>query len=105
MSAKFPRGGANPFSAIRLIWLISLPEYAINVSQMHIYQNTFSNGSGWGKEIILWLFEQNESDIKPNFVLNNLTNMRKISSNSFLILGSLHFTSDNGRFNFIVMFS
>ena len=35
-------------------------------------------GSGWGYEIFLWLIEQNESDIKFNFVLNSSAYMRTI---------------------------
>ena len=78
------------------IWLISMPNSAITVSRMHIPpKNTLSKVSGWGEEIRLWSFKQNESDIKLNFVLNSSAYMRKISSTIFFILGSTHFTSEN----------
>ena len=75
---------------------ISTPKSDVTVSQMHVpppplqkenkrkknqknnksnnknnkQTNRLSKGSGWGKEIIMWSFEQNESDIKVNSVLN-----------------------------------
>ena len=68
--------------------LISMPNYAMTVSQMNIPSKTLI---GWGKEILLWSFEYNERDVKLNFVLNCSAYMQNISSNSFNILGSKHF--------------
>ena len=76
--------------------LFNMPNSAIILSQMHI-QNPHptnkkkSKGSGLGKEILPWSFEQNDSDIKVYFVFNRSAYMRKISSNSFILLGSKHF--------------
>ena len=81
------------------MWLISMQNSAITVSQMH-NTNILSNGSGWGKDIILWSFEHNESDIKLQFVLYSSAYMQNISSNIFIILGSKHFTSENGALVF-----
>ena len=54
-------------------------------------QNILSKCSGWGKEL-----RADESDIELNFVLNGLAKyILTISSNSFIIPGSKHFTSDN----------
>ena len=53
------------------IWLIFLLNSAITVSHMHIPPKHLLKDSGWGKEIILWSFEQNESDIKLNFLSNS----------------------------------
>ena len=66
------------------------------MSHMHKPPKHLSKGSGCGKEIILWSFEQNGSDIKLKCVLNNSANMRNISSNIIIVLGSKHFTSENG---------
>ena len=78
------------------MWLISMPNAAKAVSQINIPPKTLSKGSGWGKDILLWSFQQNKRGIKLNFVLNSSAYMQRISSNIFLILGSKHFTSENG---------
>ena len=79
------------------MWLISMPNAAIAVSQMNIPpEKTLSKGSGWRKDILLWSFKQNESGTKLNFVLNSSAYMRNISSNIFVILESKHFTPENG---------
>ena len=70
--------------------LISMPDSA----NAHT-PKTLSKGSGWGKEIILLSFEQNESGIKLNFVFDSSAYMQRISSNSIIILGSIHFASEN----------
>ena len=71
--------------------LIPMPISTITVSKMHIPPKThsLSKGSGWGKEIRLWSFEQNESDIKLNSVLNSSAKHAK-DFLLFLILGSKH---------------
>ena len=60
-----------------LMLLISMPDSDINVSQMHIPPKShFQKAVGMVK-IIMWSFEQNENDIKLNFVLNISAYMRK----------------------------
>ena len=79
--------------------LISMPNSAITVSQMHTPSKTLSKGSGWGKEILLWSFESNESDIKLNFVLNSSAYMQKKNLQTVSIYWEASiFISDNGVF-------
>ena len=82
---------AQIFLLFQKIILIPMPNSTITASQYTYPQNTLSKRSRWGKEIHLWLFEQNESDIKFNFVFNSSAYMRKISSKSGIDLGSTHF--------------
>ena len=67
------------------------------VSNAHTLKNTLSKDSGWGKEILLWSFELNESDTKLNFVLNSSTYMQKKNLQTVsLYLEASIFISDNG---------
>ena len=73
-----------------------MTNFAITVSQIHIPPEHFQKAVG-EELIFLWLFEQNDSDIKVNFVLNSSVYITyEIFLYSFIILGSEHFISDNG---------
>ena len=81
------------------ILLISTPTSYINVSQIYPLPPTTNVQKAMGGfKKLLWSFEHNESDIKFNVIifLNSSAYMRNISSNSFILSGSKHFTSDNG---------
>ena len=71
-------------------------DVSICVSNAHTPRNTLSKSSGRGKEILLWSFAQNESDIKLNFVLYSSAYTQKFSSNISLYWEANIFTSDNG---------
>ena len=68
--------------------LISMPNSAIKcVPNAHTPKNKLLKGSGWGKEnFLLRLFDQNESDIRLDLVMNSSAYMRNISLNSFIIM-------------------
>ena len=51
------------------LWLISMPNSTITVSKMHIPSKTHFQKAVDGAKKNQWSFEQNESDIKLNFVL------------------------------------
>ena len=74
------------------IWQVSMPYYFITVPQMHIPPKShFQKAMGGVKK-----FFCDYSSSKLNFVLNNSHYMQNSSSNSFVILGSNIFISDNG---------
>ena len=83
--------------------MIPMPNYAITVSQKkaHSPKNTLSKGNGWGKESLLWSVEQNESDIKLNFILNNSAYVQRFLQTVSLCWKTNIFTSDNGFFGII----
>ena len=80
--------------------LISMPNSAITVSQMHIPPKThFQKAVGVVKK-----FFWNKSDIKSNFVLNSSAYMQQISSVSLYWEANI-FISDNGvltLFSFLI---
>ena len=60
------------------LFIIPVPNSAITVSQMHIPSKPhFQNAVGRVKKFLLWSFEQNESNINLNFVLNSSAYMPK----------------------------
>ena len=77
--------------------MIPVPNSAITVSQMHIpSKSPLSKGSGWGKELLLWSFKENESDIKLNFVLNSSAYIQKNLQTVSIYWEASIFISNNG---------
>ena len=87
------------------ILLISMPNSAKTVSQMHIPPKThFQKAVGGVRKLFCGHSSRIKSDIKLNFVLNSSSCMQKIYSNSFIILESKPFHLWQWSFDIVFVF-